>query len=936
MAADLIGPAALFAALSAERVTLVTPNRRLAAWHKQAFDRTQLATGYAAWPSPDILPWTTFVERSWRASILRTDVSSSSQLLDAQQSQLLWERAIRKSDAAARGLLNIRETARQAGAAWTLARAWRLLPAMRKLLLHEDAAAFLDWTERFQELCRERSAIDAAVLPDAFAEQVGKIAQPLTLLPYRLLMAGFDIVPPQQHHVLRVLREAGVTVEVAMPTPIDGRHARLEFATGADELRACAAWARQRVESQPSARIAIVVPDLKRNRGAITRELADSLAPGLRARQVDGIGAVSSLFNLSLGLPLGDYALVRDAITLIEFSLDRPLPYLAVSALIRSPFLAGAETESDARATVDARLRETVSQEVTLKALRARIGVIGAGCEGLISLLDEIGTLAGDGGERKKSAAPLPATPAECSRYFGRLLTAWGFPGERSLDSTGYQVLAKFRDAMASLAALQMVQPRMRVEEALAQLRRIVGDTLFQPEGDTGGAAPIQVLGVLESAGQQFDAIWVTGLADDAWPLAARANPFIPASLQRSAGVTEASAAASLALDRRITAGWLESAAEVVLSHARIDVNGGEQERAASALIRGVALATIDQVMNLPPVPYAGALRASSTLEMIPDALPPPLVSPTRVRGGAGVIRDQAACAFRAFARHRLGALPLEAPQPGFDAAERGNLLHRVLYLVWGHLKEHAALMAQNDVELAAVVGVATSRAVDEAHVMGAASLTGRFARIEHTRLCRVVIEWLQYERERAPFAVVERESSRNVQLGALSMSLRLDRMDRLDDGTHALIDYKTGVAKLASWLGERPDEPQLPLYFHTAEEEISALAFARVRRGERGKVFGFEGVSAIEDLLPDVMPIEAKARLKNQGYVSWDVLAQEWESSLQKLADDFACGIAEADPKNGGLTCAQCDLQMVCRIAELSGYAALAVDGAAAESADE
>jgi ATP-dependent helicase/nuclease subunit B len=936
VAADLIGPAALFAALSAERVTLVTPNRRLAAWYKQAFDRAQLATGHVAWPSPDILPWTTFVERTWRELILRNDVPSSPQLIDAHQSQLLWERVIRKSDAAARGLLNIRETARQAGAAWALARAWHLAPAMRKMLLHEDAAAFLGWSERFQELCRERNAIDAAVLPDAFAEQVGKVTAPGTLLPHRLLMAGFDIVPPQQHHVLRILREAGVAVETVMPTPIRGRHARIEFATGADELRACAAWARQRVESQPSARIAIVVPDLKRDRGAIRRELVDSLAPGLRANQADDAGAASSLFNLSLGLPLGDYALVRDALALLEFSQDRPLPYLTVSALMRSPFIAGAETESSARAMLDARLRETVSQEITLTALRARIGAIGAGCERLISLMDEIRALVGDGIERKKTAPPMPATPAECSRYFGRLLTAWGFPGERSLDSTGYQVLDKFRDGLVSLAALQTVQPRIRVEEALAQLRRIAGDTLFQPESDASGAAPIQVLGVLESAGQQFDAIWVTGLADDAWPLAARANAFVPASLQRSAGVTEASAAASLALDRRITAGWLECAAEVVLSHARIDANGSEQERAASALIRGVALTTIDQVMSWPPVPYASMLRAASILEVIPDVLLPPLVSPTRVRGGAGVIRDQAACAFRAFARHRLGARPLEAPQPGLDAAERGNLLHRVLYLVWEHIKDHAGLMAQNDADLAAVVDVAASRAIDEAHGKGAASLTGRFARIEHARLCRVVIEWLQYERGRLPFAVVEREASRNVQLGALSMSLRLDRMDRLDDGTHALIDYKTGVSKLASWLGERPDEPQLPLYFHTAEEEISALAFARVRRGERGKVFGFEGVSAIENLLPDVVPIEAKARLKKQGYVSWDVLTQEWESSLQKLADDFARGVAEVDPKNGGLTCAQCDLHTVCRIAELSGYAALAVDEAPAESADE
>jgi probable DNA repair protein len=931
----------MFAALSAERVTLVTPNRRLAVWHKREFDRAQAAAGHVAWPSPDILPWPTFIERAWRALILQSQVVSAPQVIDAQQGQLLWERVVRKSDAAANGLLNIRETARQAASAWSLARAWHLLPAMNKVLLHDDASSFLVWTQRFQELCRERNVIDGAVLPDVFAEQVTKSTQSPSLLPRQLLMAGFDIVPPQQHHVLRILREAGVAVDALTTPVISGERVRLEFETDIEELRACAGWARQRIESRPASRIAIVVPDLKQKRNAIARELIDCLAPGARAKADGTVDAASSLFNVSLGVPLGDYALVRDALALIEFSQDRPVPYLAVSALLGSPFVGGAEVEMDTRALLDARLRESVSQEITLTALRARASMFPAGCERLIAILDDVRALVGsnDGRDRGKSSAPVSAaTPPECSRYFGRLLAAWGFPGERSLDSTDYQVLAKFRDAMASLATLQTVQPSMRADEALTQLRRIVGDTLFQPEREASGEAPIQVLGVLESAGQRFDAIWVTGLADDAWPLAARPNPFIPTSLQRGAGVPEASAAASLALDRRITEGWLESACEVVLSHARVDGNGGsEQERSASALIRHIPLAAFERLLNaeLPP-PYANALRASFSLESIPDAMLMSLPSPTRVRGGAAVIRDQAACPFRAFARHRLGARTLETPQPGLDAAERGNLLHRVLFLVWEELKDQAALLAHDDAGLGTLVESASSRAIAEAHGKGAASLTGRFARIEQERLCRVVMEWLQYERERSTFAVVEREASRHVQLRGLSMSLRLDRMDRLADGTHALIDYKTGVARLAGWLGERPDEPQLPLYFHTAPEEISALAFAKVKRGERGKVFGFEGVSAVEGLLPDVAPIEAKSRLKNQGYVSWDVLTQEWESSLRTLADDFSRGVAEVDPKNGRLTCAQCDLHSLCRMAEMTGHAALAADNAPAEDADE
>jgi ATP-dependent helicase/nuclease subunit B len=169
------------------------------------------------------------------------------------------------------------------------------------------------------------------------------------------------------------------------------------------------------------------------------------------------------------------------------------------------------------------------------------------------------------------------------------------------------------------------------------------------------------------------------------------------------------------------------------------------------------------------------------------------------------------------------------------------------------------------------------------------------------------------------------------VEVAGLLMRLQLDRLDRLQDGTHALIDYKTGVAQVKSWIGERPDEPQLPLYFHTAEQEISAMVFARLKRG---KTFGFEGVSVTDNVLPNVTPIEHKRGMQERGYVSWDALIEEWEVALQNLAKQFVSGIATVDPKNGGLTCAQCDLQSVCRVAEFTGVASEVDDTAGA--ADE
>ncbi len=935
--------AAVCSALAAESVTLVTPNRRLAAWYASQFNQAQIGSGRAVWPTPDILPWETYVERTWLKLSLLSGNPASPALLDNHQCRLLWETVVRSADFAASGLLNVRETATQALSAWTLARAWHLLPAMRRVALHEDAQMFLGWSDRFQELCRARNAIDRATVPDALADLLGdaitSASGSLQQLPASLMAAGFDIVEPQQQRLFDLLRTCGVAVDLlpAASDVFDSRCCRIEFANETDELRAAAAWARQRLESEPGANIAIVVPDLKQKRGLVMRELTDSLVPAARATAPSATGNVHPPFNVSLGVPLADYALVRDALAAIEFSLGRPMPYLQVSALLRSPFLGGGEAERAARAKLDAVLRESVAHEISLSSLRAQLGEKQAGCDRLVTLLDDVIALR-PGHAVDSAVRPLPSTPPACSQHFGRVLAAYGFPGDQALDSTDYQVLAKLRDAMTSLAGLQAVQPRMRTMEALAQLRGIAGETLFQPESTATASTPIQVLGILESAGQQFDALWVSGLAEDKWPLTARPNPFIPAALQRDAGIPDASALASLELDQKITRGWLGSATEVVLSHAQVAGSGdSEQWRAASPLIRNLEPAGLDRVlMGERPVTYASLLLAAGLLERVPDVPIVALPGGTRIRGGAGVIRDQAACAFRAFARHRLGARPLSVPQPGLDAAARGTLLHRVLYLVWGSLADQATLVAIDDEKLRELIASSVTSAIAWARAQGATSLAARFAAIEHGRLCRLVWQWMIYERERGPFRVTMREAARRVRLGRLSMELRLDRMDQLLDGTHALIDYKTGVAKLASWLGERPDEPQLPLYVYASEEQISALAFARVKLGVRGKDFGFEGISAIEGLLPDVTAIETQSKWRSQGYTSWDVLTQQWESVLVDLAEDFSRGAAGVNPKNGALTCAQCDLQALCRVSEAAGHAALDVDQFAGETSSE
>ena len=69
-----------------------------------------------------------------------------------------------------------------------------------------------------------------------------------------------------------------------------------------------------------------------------------------------------------------------------------------------------------------------------------------------------------------------------------------------------------------------------------------------------------------------------------------------------------------------------------------------------------------------------------------------------------------------------------------------------------------------------------------------------RYLELEEQRLVRLVTEWLDYESARIEFEVTETEAKRSVELAGLTFDLRLDRLDRLNDDSLLVIDYKSGA----------------------------------------------------------------------------------------------------------------------------------------------
>jgi ATP-dependent helicase/nuclease subunit B len=827
----------------AARITVVTPNPRLSRVLTSEFDSFQAGKGLTVWEAPDILPFGALVERLWEDALYSGLGDKLPLLLTPEQELLLWQEVIASSD-----LLFTETAAAHCRDAWALLHQWRIGAAKG----NEDHFAFSEWVKQYQK--ETRDDIDSARLPDLVAGLLDKLKKPKLLVAY-----AFDIMPPQTAEFLRHFE----FVEVK-PEAVQGSSLRTSFPSAKEELETAAIWARSRLE-EGCARIGVVVPRLETRRKEVVRVFSRVMRPGCH---LPGAEKAPLPFNVSLGEPLSSHPLVDAALGLLDLSFHS-VEFERASKLLRSPFLAGAESEMARRAALDVRLRRNLEATVTLPKLIA----FAEPCPLLRQALEKVFALAGEAGEK---------SPSEWARHFSALLEAAGFPGERSLDSEEFQTRAKWHEVLGEFARLERVSKKISSPKAFSILKGLCADTLFQPESPD---APIQVLGVFESAGLRFDCLWVSGLIDEAWPLAARPNPFIPIALQKKAGIPQASAEGSLEFGRRITQEWAGSAEEVVFSSPEKEE---DRDLAPSPLIL-----SIEKFSALvPDFPrYRDLLFASKKLESFEDSKAPP-VQVKQVRGGTRVLADQAACAFRAFARWRLAAEALEEPAPGLDARKRGSLLHHLMKHLWGSLKNSASLL--HDLEPA--IASAAAAAVKEL------GLEGRFAELERERLARLAREWLEIEKKRVGFEVIFIEQRQTIAVAGLEFSGRIDRMDRLEKGGHALIDYKTGQATRNAWLGERPDDPQLPLYAVSAPERIDAVAFARLNPGE----MAFRGFSKEKNLLPKV-----------ELYRDWRGLLDQWREETKRLGAAFAAGDARVDPKYALKTCRLCDLQTLCRVYE-------------------
>ena len=861
---------------------VITSNTRAARNLKRAFAERQRADNQAAWRSPEILPWSAWLKRLWQEHLFQSPGHFDA-LLDERQERYLWERII----AADQPALDAGSLAAECSRAWRTLHAYRIPREKNAFRRKPDTATFFRWSSSYGSLCERNGWLDEARLPDYLHETAAQHME-----AREFIFWGFDSYTPQQQSLIAVLQAVGVARTSSDPEAAAAIPVRTALEDNHAELRAAALWAREVLEQDPGATIGIVVSNLESLRAAADRIFLEVLHPA--ALTLAG-SETRRAFEISLGRPLSQAPIVSIALSMLEFA-GRPQSIEFVSRILRSPFLGDAD-ETGAKALLDASIRSRGFTELSLDNLRDEANRLTA-CRGFaIDIRSFCAAVARLSGRR---------SPSAWSREILPLLNSVGWPGSRGVNSREYQGQRAFVELLSSFARLDLVAEPLEFAGMVRRLVQAADEKLFQPENL---GAPIQLLGVLESAGSRFDHVWVVGVHAAAWPPEAHPSPFIPIDLQRLHKVPGAAAAERLEHARSTMQRLLQSAENVVVSWP---MREQDVELTMSPLILDFAemkrKATAEDSFS-----YEHKLFAAAAGDSAIDDLGPIVTEPTS-SGGTRTFKLQAACPFRAFAELRLDAKELVTPVPGVDPKLRGHLLHKSLEYIWSELQTQEQLRAQPEEKLEELVGKCIERAVFEWNTALSAEWEQKVIEIERERLTKLLLRLLEMERNRpAPFRVVELEKKREVALGGITVDVKVDRIDELDGGGLVLLDYKSGKPSVSEWDGERPDDPQVPIYATELGSRLAAAAFVQINSEETG----FKGYAKKPGVLPTSVPNFEWMTEKKKPAPSFDEMLANWRKTLDKLGEEFREGHAAVDPKNRKKTCEHCHLGTLCRVNE-------------------
>ncbi|WP_420807519.1 PD-(D/E)XK nuclease family protein [Aurantiacibacter odishensis] len=553
--------------------------------------------------------------------------------------------------------------------------------------------------------------------------------------------AGLAKGPPERTHAISSLFLPPEASKAWVKLPAAKRRMAgvrlVEIGNPEEEAQTVSLLVREALD-EPEKRVAVVTPD---------RGLAGRVAQHLRRWNIEA--------DDSAGRPLGETAAGRVLLLLAEVVAEPAAP-VPLIALLEHPLVAAGEGRA-------AWLRATRRFELKLRGPRKSPGLAPlrplatkAGVEQWWQEVESILSPLLEAGESAELATWLDLLAAAGEALCGEGL--WAREDGRALSAFVEDLRLHARDIDTPLEA----------EDLPLVLRDAMDRVAVRPP--YGGHPRVAIYGLLEARMTRADLVICAGLNEGTWPPRPATDPLLAPGVLRALGVPGADF--RIGLSAHDLAGAL-GAPEVVLTRARRDLAG--PAIASRFLLRVRALLGEDLVAKHEDCEVVTLARALDDPPPVPHAPRPQPCPPPEMRRqdiSVTALDRLRSDPFQYYASKllRLGELDGVDAEP--TPAWQGELAHAILE-DWHKGKGELADLA--DRHLREMSAHPLMRALWRPRLMAA-------------------LEWvaktIEEDPERKPVAIEQwgEMTERGIRIFG-----KADRIDRLADGTLAVVDYKTG-----------------------------------------------------------------------------------------------------------------------------------------------
>ncbi|MDD5476038.1 MAG: PD-(D/E)XK nuclease family protein [Syntrophales bacterium] len=767
------------------------------------------------------------------------------------------------------------------------------------------SSPLVDWrktaSRRFYSLLEEKGLFHPA---ETALFVAGAIKEGAIPLPRDCSIMGFEFPAPIEIDLFSLLRRMSRLTMEDPRKPSKGNVTAFALPTPDQETTFLGTSIVEDARRLPLHRIGVIVPDLEKYGSSLSPTLEDILGKSRSAKE--------SWFNITLGKPLSELPLFRASLLPFRFFLEGEDRELFLS-LILSPYYRYLQSTRAVAARADRAWRsngipgnmDDLSRCLSGANEKIRKLLFQGPAQSLYLLRTDM----------KKKTAPL-------SYWMGAMTRTW--------DALGFPVISDETDQLAWRHACEIK------DHFLSHM----GDTLFdageflqwyihraslettQPE--RAEDAGVQVMGIIESRGLDFDKVYLLDVNDRSLPRSVRPLPFLD-SAERAriqGGTPQSQFEFAKAAVKRI----LHSAPDIVFLRAEQD----DMKPLTPSPFwpakheKKYVNIWIEPDPSLMRVPWLRAAWEGVSAPEIDgktimpgvDRLPlkEPLLNRKLSRGlSPSRLKRAISCPFMFLVRDLLGIEPMEEVVIPPSHMERGELLHSILASFTEKLRSRNLNPAEDRDGAWNLISECVDKALE-----GLPNHPNR--RLEKRRLLGspedrfpgILEAWLELEAEHraAGWTCVAEEvdfDGLSLEGSPFNIRGRIDRIDFNENEGLLCLDYKTGNLPPVKDIIARFTEPQLAVYLMAIQDsdlrnlEGKVDSSARYRAGA-----GYIQVRSLNEIgyrllgnIADTLP----------GWRS--IIAETGKRIAEGLFEPYPYPLSEV--KNRNDTCVSCVCRCLC-----------------------